>query len=699
MTNTTHYWISGGCRQDREHAAASLDRPGQRLPAVDAHRLLRGPYTAAGTLVRAALPEVLDRDPGLARRYDIEVLTAAPDLAAIMPNSRETLTSTAIPAERTRYYARTRTWRIANGLVEFLLGAYPGGGLTLIVEHVDQADPTDLEFLAVAVRRIDPARVTLVLCSRTRELADDTVLADLREGTEPVLIPGTAVSAVGPAAPAANLAADLAWKYVQADGTSEDAALIEAYQLVAAADRAALHDRRAAELEAMDQPSPRTGSLPYHYEHGTDPAGSGVRSLRAAQDYCIRMGFYPAATEYGERALALTDPDAQPGPWCEIATDLALTLSVLSRTNEAIELYDQARLYSTSPEMHMICAYGTAMLYTRHSDPADRDEIKAKKWLNSAIATASLIPDPGERAFQSAFYRNGLALVESHLRKPAEALRLVNESIDILDGNLATARHQLHRSVLRTNRAKVYSDLGMVAEALADYRAVVEVDPNHPDLYLERGNLLRKAGRYEEAAADYETVIRLSPPFPEVYYNRADLRLTLSDRAGALADFSYALELDPTLVDGYVNRAGMYLADGDMDAAHRDALAGLRYDPGHAYLHTVLGQVYAAAGDIPAALAAYDQALASDPDLLAALAGRAEVRYEAGDCEGAIASLNRALAISEDAAILFNRAVALQAAGRWDLALADLDRARQLDPDDPGLDEQIEHCRRQLAAA
>ena len=120
-----HLWITGGRRADRERCLARL--PAALLPtlvpAVDAHRRLRGPYTAAGAIVRALVPGVIDRDPGLVRRYDIELLSAAPDLAPVVPSSRETLTSMAIPAERTRYYALLRTRRIANGLVEFVCGA------------------------------------------------------------------------------------------------------------------------------------------------------------------------------------------------------------------------------------------------------------------------------------------------------------------------------------------------------------------------------------------------------------------------------------------------------------------------------------------------------------------------------------------------------------------------------------------------
>jgi tetratricopeptide (TPR) repeat protein len=721
-----HLWITGGRRAGRERAVAGLGLPAALLPwevpallpgqvrAVDAHRRLRGPYTAAGAIVRALVPEVAGRDPGLVRRYDIELLSAAPDLAPIVPSSRETLTSMAIPAERTRFYALLRTKRIANGLVEFVSGALPGqargpavsgspspvdslpggGPRALVVENVDQADQTDLEFLAAAVRRIDPGHLTLVLCSQAQALADEALAGELRQSARIVTVsnheePGPGAGARGAADP------DLAWEFVAADGTADAPRALAAYDALDPCGRALLHDRRAAELAEAAGPGgepagmPLLGALPYHREHGSDPAGAGARALRAAQDYCVCMGFYQAAADYGQRGMALADPAGQPELWWKFAIAQGLALSVLGRTSDALALYDQARLVSADPDVHMQAAYSTAMLFTRHNVPAERDQAKAKAWLNSAIATASLIADPGDRAFQGAFYRNGLALVEINLGSPVAALRLVDECIARLDQQLRPQEHRLHRSVLKNNRARVYVALGRLDEALADYAVVIAQDPNHAEHYLERGNIYRRLGRYDEAAADYATAMRLSPPFPEIYYNRGDLRLSLGDRVGALADFSYALELDPALVDAYVNRAGAYLEDGDVAAAREDALAGLRYDPGNAHLHAIAGGVQLALGDWPGATEAYDRALAADPSLAAAWAGRAEALLSAGDSAGAIESLTRAIEGAEDAALLFNRAAAFGSAGRWADAVTDLTRARELDPDDEEIAGQL----------
>ncbi|MEY9877809.1 tetratricopeptide (TPR) repeat protein [Streptacidiphilus sp. MAP12-33] len=687
-----HYWLRGGLRRDRSRAllglGISLDAPDTLV--VDAHRRLRGPFTAAGTLARALVPGVLPRDRALVERYDIELLSAAPELHSLVPNSRETLTSMAIPAERTRYYARLRTVRIGNGLVEFVRDAAAGEGLrTVVVEQVDQADPTDLEFVANLVRRVDPARLQVVVCM-PQQAPDDAALLDvLREHA--VLVEVAAASETTVLDPVA---------YVMADCVSDEPADLAAYLALDPADRAALHDRRAEQIEALDQESLRVGALAHHREHGGDPAEAGVRAVFHAMDHCLCLGFYAACVEYGQRGLALVDGIAGADPaagagaghdrWWSFAKGTTLALSILGRTEEAELMDDQARLRSTKPGVHMNAAYNTAMLYTRHNDPERRDQRKAKSWLNAAIATASLIEDPHERAFQSAFYRNGLALVEVNLGAPQEALRLVDECIEMLDRLLPDDSHVLHRSVLKNNRARVYLALGRLDDALADYEVVIREDPNHAEHHLERGTILRRLGRTEEALADYARALRLSPPFPEIYYNRGDLRFGEGDVEGALADFSYVLDLQPDFVDAYVNRAGLLLDAGESEAAREDAVAGLRHDPENPYLHAVLGQYHVEAEDLPAARACFDRALKADPDLVTALSGRAGVAYAAGDLALATEDLARAVTLDpQDAALRYNLALVHRDAGRPAEALAELRRAAEQAPEDEDIAQEL----------
>ena len=151
-----HIFVSGERSGDRLATAALLHQP-DLVPAVDAHRRHRGPYTAAGVVLRTLMPQMLASRPELVHAHDIEVLSVAPELRATVPATRETLTSLAVPKERTRFYSRLRTLRMAHGLTELLrdyLRSAGGPARKLVVDNVHEADHTDKELIAVLLRQI-----------------------------------------------------------------------------------------------------------------------------------------------------------------------------------------------------------------------------------------------------------------------------------------------------------------------------------------------------------------------------------------------------------------------------------------------------------------------------------------------------------------------------------------------------------------
>jgi tetratricopeptide (TPR) repeat protein len=491
----------------------------------------------------------------------------------------------------------------------------------------------------------------------------------------------------------------LAQAYVDSDGTCDDAADVEAYQRLSAEVRARLRDDRAAVLTARDEPSLLIGAVPYHREHGSDPA-AGPRALHHAQDWCMDHGYYHAVVDLGLRGLALTDEDTDVDEWWAFTTRMTTALAALGRPDEALALYDEVRTRTTAAGVHMQAAYATAMLYTRQFEGDRRDHQRARAWINQAVGIASILPDAKQRAFNTAFNRNGLALIEFHQGKPDAALSLLDECIADLAKALAPGEQVLHRSVLRYNRAQVYAALGRLADAVEDYSAVIEQDPNYAEYYFDRAAIYRRLGRHAEARADYDQAIRLSPPFPEAYYNRGDLRAELGDTDGAFDDFSYTLELDPDFVDAYVNRAAIEIDRGSLADAERDAVAGLARDVDNPHLHVVLGQVQAEREQYAGAQVAFDQAIAADPDLVTALAGRAALAYQTGELDRAIADLRRAVDLRpDDAALRYNLAFLHQSGGQWALALLYLERAAELAPDDPDISAARRLCLDHLATA
>src|SRR5690349_1534133 len=145
MTPPRHRWVTGGLSRDRRAIVDELDRHPPLTTTVDAHRRLRGPYTMAGSVLRAIVPDALAVAEELVAAHAIEILSAAPELRAVVPAAPETLTSLAVPGERTRYYSQMRTRRLAHGLAEFLRDlAARTGPRTLVIENVDHADATDV---------------------------------------------------------------------------------------------------------------------------------------------------------------------------------------------------------------------------------------------------------------------------------------------------------------------------------------------------------------------------------------------------------------------------------------------------------------------------------------------------------------------------------------------------------------------------
>lgn len=667
-----HLWIVGP--QAPRPDELPDDLPGSGAPllaAVSAHRRRRGPYTAAGEVARSIAAPAAQLAPQLMQRYDVEAVTVAPELRGVLAVGRDTLTSLSSPQGRTRYYPRVWTTRIAHGVTELLTGYVraAGGPRHLLVTDVDEADPTDTEWLGILLRRTDPELLTVVVHSRGTDLPDPLGEALRRYARR------AGPSGPPPRVPAARQPSDPAAAFVASDCLSDDPRLRAAYEALAPGRRAALHDERATELEAVGESSLRLGAIPYHRERGADPRGAGAAALLTAIEHCVLHGFYDAVLDLGERCFAVLDWHTRPGDCWLVTAKVTTALTALDRADDAAACYDEACAASTLPSVHLQAAYGRAMLYTRFYEKNRQDHLKAKAWVNTAIAISALLPDEQRRAFNLTFNENGLALVEMHLGDLAESRRLVEAGMARLDADAGNEEHVLHRSVLQYNRAQLLAATGPVEEALAEYTAVIERDPHHSEYYFERAGLFRRAGRHEEAMADYEAAMRESPPYPEPYYNHGDLALEAGDLKTALADFSYVLELEPTFVDALVNRAGVRYQLGDLDGAAADVEAGLALEPGQAHLHCQRGLIEAERGDATLARAAFDAALGADPDLVPALANRAVLAFEAGEVDAAIRDLTRALELADDPALRGNRAIAYEAAGRLADAVADCEVA------------------------
>ncbi|MFP5346251.1 MAG: hypothetical protein ACLGIA_04405, partial [Actinomycetes bacterium] len=467
MTQNTHLWLIGDLPRKPALEKASGEA---RSIIVSANRRLHGPYSASGEVVRQLAPTLAASSPEHLARHDVEVLAVAPELRSTVVNRRATLTTTTSPQNRTRYYPRDRTTRLAQGLTELVIGAasFEPGAFSLVVTDAEEGDGTDVEWLGILLRRLDPSLCRVVVHSRTADLPDPlgtslrqhATMQTLTRTSEPN---GAGESAGGEDGDGQQVPDDLylrAQSHMESECTSRITALREAYDSLDTAARERLHDARAEYLEGLGRECLRLGAIPFHRERGSDPRGAGADALLHAIEHCVLEGFYDAVIELGDRCFAVLDWATRPEDCWLVTAKVTTALTALDRADEAEALYDRACAATTSPSVHLQSAYGRAMLFTRFFKADRRNHAKAKAWVNTAISISSLLPDDQRRAFNLTFNENGLALVEMHLGDLAEARRLVEAGMARLDAETNPADHTQHRAVLAYNLAQLLAVMG-----------------------------------------------------------------------------------------------------------------------------------------------------------------------------------------------------------------------------------------------
>jgi tetratricopeptide (TPR) repeat protein len=361
-------------------------------------------------------------------------------------------------------------------------------------------------------------------------------------------------------------------------------------------------------------------------------------------------GFYEDALTYAQPLLADLDgaitANGSFSRW-DIVSGLFNALVAVGQVERAHDLVLHEALEKTEDpnDLVSIC-YSMAMLHARFLKRPDFDEAEAYLARGREAIARSTFPDD-EKHFLTVFNINGLALIRHRQGRADEAVRLCQEGFEHLERHLHLERHRLHRSVLLYNIAQVNMSNRSYAEAVRNYTAAIEMDPNYSEYFNERGSVFLRMGRFEEAVADYRHAIELSPPYREVWTNLGQAYRQMGRWEDAAAAYSKALELDPSQVLPWLGRAQAYEA---LEKTHE-------------------------------ALCDYATALNLDPEQPLAWSNRAVLHYEAGQLTAAVADLGEAIARAPAQADLYqNRALALADLGRLGEARDDLRRYLELSP-------------------
>ena len=272
------------------------------------------------------------------------------------------------------------------------------------------------------------------------------------------------------------------------------------------------------------------------------------------------------------------------------------------------------------------------------------------------------------------------------------------------------------RGAVLGDRAVAYARSGQTRLALDDFNRAVQLFPEHPATYNNRGNLLLALGLAREAIHDFDRAILLAPGYAAAYANRAGANDKLGQSADAMRDYTRAVELMPANAVPLAGRGRVLLALGKPHAAIRDftravnadarfangyrgrALAKLKigryedaiedlsravaFDNGNAEIYILRGHAYLGASNFTSAIRDFSRAIELDAKSASAYAGRGLVNGYVQAFDEAFADLNRAIEIDPRNPVAFSyRAIVYNEAGQTDVGLKDVETAMKLDPE------------------
>lgn len=213
-----------------------------------------------------------------------------------------------------------------------------------------------------------------------------------------------------------------------------------------------------------------------------------------------------------------------------------------------------------------------------------------------------------------------------------------------------TAAIALHRDYADAYmaRGRTYSELND-ARAQADLDKAIAIAPNDPLAFLYRANLKKDSDRWAESIVDFDHALALDPALGAAYVGRASVRDT-TDIVGALKDLETALRINPGDIDALVSRGYTLVTANRTVDAEADFARAIRLEPDNPAIYGIRGWAY------------YNSTL---------------------KCVPAFADTSKAIALGyNDPYTYVVHALCLDERGETAAALADLERAVQLAPND-----------------
>lgn len=155
---------------------------------------------------------------------------------------------------------------------------------------------------------------------------------------------------------------------------------------------------------------------------------------------------------------------------------------------------------------------------------------------------------------------------------PIDALEPTNKAIELLKKDKEYIAFAYRR------RARINQMLGNVKEAMNDWSLAVKANPKDVSTYYERGGYYYWQGMYAEADADFDKICSIEPTNALGYVGKGRNAIAQENYKGAVELLTYCLKLDPAYSQGYAFRAEAYMKQELMNECIDDIIKALAID-------------------------------------------------------------------------------------------------------------------------
>ncbi|KAM8847017.1 tetratricopeptide repeat protein 13 isoform 2-T2 [Synchiropus picturatus] len=189
---------------------------------------------------------------------------------------------------------------------------------------------------------------------------------------------------------------------------------------------------------------------------------------------------------------------------------------------------------------------------------------------------------------------------------------------------------------------KSLQDIKNADLALYELNRVVALEPNWPEVYEQRAEILSPLSRISEALSDLTKAIQLQPS-ARLYRHRGTLLFISEDYVAAMEDFQQSLELKRNQPIAMLYKGLTFFHRGMLKEAIDTFKEALKLKSDFIEAYKSLGQAYRELGDFESAMESFKKALMLNQNHIQSLQLRGMMLYHHGSLQEAIGNFKRCL--------------------------------------------------------